>query len=151
MQDYKKTFTVNKLAADVYAAISLHIAHWWSNDLEGAAAHAGDSFTIAFGKTKKTFKIIEAIPNRLVVWECIKAYINNPSLENKAEWVGTKMIWTLNAAGQNTSVTFLHQGLNQKMECYDLCEAGWNMFLDSLQVYLTTGKGMPYLKTTSAV
>jgi hypothetical protein len=151
MNDYQKNITINKPVREVYTAITRHIADWWSNDLTGAAANTGDSFTIAFGKTQKTFDIIEAIPNRQVVWKCVKAYINNPSLENKLEWVGTKMIWTLSTAGQNTTLTFLHEGLNQDLQCYKLCETGWDMFLSSLQAYLTTGKGAPFLKTTSNI
>jgi hypothetical protein len=146
MNDYQKSFTVNKPVSEVYAAITEHISDWWSNDLTGTAAHAGDSFTISFGKTQKTFDIIEATQNEPVVWKCVKAYINNPSLQNKAEWVGTKMIWTLNTVGQSTTLTFLHEGLNQSFECYKLCEAGWDMFLASLQAYLATGKGSPFLK-----
>ncbi|MEO6219982.1 MAG: SRPBCC domain-containing protein [Ginsengibacter sp.] len=147
MNDYQKSIMVNRSINEVYGAITEHISDWWSNDLAGAAAHAGDSFTIAFGKTQKTFDIVEAIPNEQVVWKCVKAYINNPSLQNKAEWVGTKIIWRLSAAGQSTALTFLHEGLNQSFECYELCEAGWDMFLASLQAYLTTGKGSPFLKS----
>ena len=148
MNDYQKSITVNKPVSEVYTTITKHISDWWSNDLVGASAHAGDSFTIAFGETRKTFNIETVVPNEQVIWKCVKAYINNPSLQNKAEWVGTKMIWKLTAAGQNTTLTFLHEGLNKNMECYKLCEAGWDMFLGSLQAYLTTGKGSPFLKAT---
>ena len=146
MNDYQKTITVNKPATEVYAALTEGIANWWSNDLIGAAANAGDSFNIAFGKTKKTFSIVEAVPGERVVWECVKAYINNATLENKSEWVGTKIIWTLTVDGKNTVLHFLHEGLNEHLQCYDLCEAGWDTFLSSLETYLTTGKGSPYLK-----
>ena len=146
MNDYQKTIAVNKPVNEVYTALTEDIAGWWSNDLSGAAAHVGDSFNIAFGKTKKTFNIVEAIPGERVVWECVKAYINNATLENKSEWVGTKMIWTLSGTEKNTVIHFLHEGLNKNLQCYDLCEAGWDMFLSSLETYLTTGKGSPYLK-----
>ncbi len=146
MKDYQKTITVNKPVSEVYAAITEHISDWWSNDLTGAAAHAGNSFTIAFGETQKTFDIVEAVPNKQVVWKCVKAYIDMSSLQNKAEWVGTKMIWRLSAAHQSIALTFLHEGLNQSLECYMVCEAGWDTFLASLQAYLTTGKGTPFMK-----
>jgi hypothetical protein len=61
-------------------------------------------------------------------------------LKNRAEWVGTKLIWTLNAADQGATSTFLHEGLNQSFECYNVCEAGWDYFIASLQAYLATGK-----------
>jgi hypothetical protein len=146
MNDYQKSITVKKPISEVYAAITEHISDWWSNDLTGAAAHAGDSFTIAFGKTRKTFVIVEALSNKQIIWKCVKAYIDMASLKNKAEWVGTKLIWTLSAAGQNTTLAFLHEGLNQSFECYNVCESGWDTFLASLQAYLATGKGMPFLK-----
>ena len=148
MNDYQKKITVNKPLIEVYAAITENIADWWSNDLAGTTAHAGDSFAIAFGETRKTFDIEVAVPNEQVVWKCVKAYINNSSLQNKAEWVGTKMIWTFKANEQSTTITFLHEGLNKNLACYKLCEAGWDMFLGSLQIYLTTGKGRPFLKVT---
>lgn len=146
MNDYQKSFTVNKSIDEVYAAITQHIPDWWSNDLQGTAVKEGDSFTIAFGDTCKTFDIADAIPNKQIIWKCVKAYIDMPSLENKAEWVGTNLIWTFKADNQSTTLTFLHEGLNQSFECYELCEAGWNQFLASLEAYLATGKGKPYLK-----
>ena len=146
MSDYQKSITVINPISEVYATITEHISDWWSNDLTGTATCAGDSFTISFGKTRKTMNIVEAIPNKQVVWKCVKAYIDMPSLENKAEWVGTRLIWTLSTADQSTTLTFLHEGLNQSFECYKVCEAGWDEFLASLQAFLTTGKGTPFLK-----
>ena len=146
MKDYQKNIIVNKPPSDVYAAITAYIADWWSNDLTGAAAHTGDSFNIAFNNTRKTFVIEEAIPDKQVVWKCTKAYIDMASLENKAEWVDTRLIWTLNTAGPGTTLTFLHKGLNKSFQCYNACESGWDYFLASLKAYLETGKGTPHLK-----
>ncbi len=146
MSDYQKTITVNKPVTEVYAAITEQISEWWSNDFDGSASNAGDSFIIAFGETQKTMVIEEAIPQKKVVWKCTKAYIAMPSLKNKAEWVGTKMIWTFVNAGQGTTLHFLHEGLNQRFECYEICEAGWDEFLNSLRAWLTTGKGKPFMK-----
>ena len=145
MNDYQKSMTINKPVKEVYESITEHISDWWSEDLTGTSAHAGDSFAIAFGKTRKTFEIVEAIPGKVVIWKCVEAHIDMPSLKNKAEWVGTRMIWTLNAEDKATTLTFMHQGLNKNLECYDVCEAGWNEFLDSLLSYLKTGEGKPHL------
>jgi len=145
-KDYQKSITVNKPVGEVYTAITKHIADWWSNDLTGAAAQTGDSFSISFGETRKTFNIVEAKPDKMVVWKCVKAYIDMPSLKNKGEWVGTKVIWTLSKADEGTNLFILHEGLNQSFECYTVCESGWDEFLASLESYLVTGKGRPYLK-----
>ena len=146
MNDYQKTITINKAVSDVYDVITEHISDWWSNDITGSAVNAGDSFTIAFGKTRKTFVISEAIPNKKITWKCIEAYIDMASLQNKSEWVGTHMTWTLSSNDQNTTIHFLHESLNKSMECYEICEAGWDQFLASLETYLLTGKGSPFIK-----
>jgi hypothetical protein len=151
MKDYQKSFTVNKPVNQVYTAITEHIDAWWSHDLTGTAAIKGDAFNIAFNSTRKTFVIEDATSDKQVVWKCTKAYIDMASLENKAEWVGTTLIWTLIVAGDETTLTFLHKGLNQSFQCYNVCEAGWDYFLASLQAYLETGTGTPHLKTTEAV
>lgn len=146
MKDYQKTMHVNQPVSQVYAAITEQISDWWTNDLTGATACTGDSFNIAFDETRKTMLIAEAIPNEQVVWKCTKAYIDMSSLKNKAEWIGTRMIWTFSTTDQGTTIHFLHEGLNKTLECYHVCEDGWDSFLASLQAYLTTGKGSPFLK-----
>ena len=151
MNNYQKTITVNKPVTEVYAAITERVSDWWSNDFEGSASHAGASFIIGFGETRKTMLIEEAIPHKRVVWKCVKAYIAMPSLKNKAEWMNTRMIWTFDNDDQHTTLHFLHDGLNQKLECYEICQAGWDEFLASLETYLTTGKGNPFLKKTQTI
>ena len=146
MNDYQNTIIVNQPINKVYTAITENISDWWSNDLTGSATFVGDNFNIAFGETRKTFEIVEAIPNKKIIWKCVNAYIDMASLKNKAEWEGTEIIWTLSTDNQITTLTFLHKGLNSNFECYDVCEAGWDQFLASLQLYLTTGKGTPFIK-----
>jgi uncharacterized protein YndB with AHSA1/START domain len=151
MKDYQKTIAVNKPLEEVFVAITQHISKWWSNDLKGAAARTGDSFDIAFGNTRKTFSITEMIPNRRVEWICVKAHIDSPSLKNKSEWVGTTLIWTLSANDRGlTTLGYLHKGLNESFECYSVCEEGWDYFLSSLESFLKTGRGRPYLKPSEA-
>lgn len=146
MTDYQKSFTLNKTVQEVFAAVTRYISEWWSNDLDGSAVRAGDSFDIAFGNTRKTFRIVVLIPDKYVEWTCIKAHIDMPSLKNKSEWVGTRLIWTVAAGKQGITLVFLHEGLNEGFECYRVCEDGWDYFLASLESYLKTGKGRPFLK-----
>lgn len=146
MKDYQKTIQLNKTAAAVYSALTAHIADWWSNDISGASTHTNDSFTIAFGNTKKTFTVIEAIPGERIVWKCEKAYISMASLKNKAEWEGTKIYWNIDTTEDGSRLSFLHEGLNERMECYEICEAGWEQFLASFESYVNTGNGNPYRK-----
>jgi activator of Hsp90 ATPase-like protein len=146
MKDYQKSITVNNSASEVYAAVTEHIQDWWSDDFSGAAAQKGGQYNIAFGETKKTFEIIEAVPNQKVVWLCLKAHIDMQALKKKDEWVGTRLIWTITSDDHGTTLTFLHEGLNQSFECYNVCEAGWDYFIPSLHAFLTTGTGAPFRK-----
>jgi hypothetical protein len=149
MIDYQKSITVSNPADEVYSAITEHIQDWWSDDFSGAAAKKGDQYMIAFGGTRKTFGIAEAVPNEQVVWLCLKAYIDMEALKKKDEWVGTRLIWTIASNDRGTTLTFLHEGLNKSFECYDVCEAGWDYFIASLYAYLTMGTGTPYRKQES--
>jgi hypothetical protein len=146
MNDYQKSIIVSNTAEEVYSAITEHIQDWWSDDFSGAAAKKGDQYNIAFVGTKKTFEIIEAIPNQQIVWLCLKAYIDMDALKKKDEWVGTRLIWTIVSNDQGTTLSFLHEGLNKNFECYDVCEPAWDYFITSLQDYITTGKGAPFHK-----
>ena len=146
MNDYQKSITISNPAGEVYAAITERIQDWWSDDFSGAAAKKGDQYNIAFGETRKTFEIVEALPNQQVVWLCLKAYIDMTALTRKDEWVGTRLIWTITSNDQGTTITLLHEGLNKSFECYEVCEAGWDYFMESLHAFLTTGSGTPYRK-----
>ncbi|OOQ60886.1 SRPBCC family protein [Mucilaginibacter pedocola] len=146
MKDYEKSITVSNSSEEVYAAITQHIPDWWGDDFEGASAEVGDTYNIAFGNTKKTFEIIEAVPNKKVTWLCLKAYIDMDGLETKDEWVGTRIIWMISSNAESTQLTMLHQGLNKSVECYNICEPAWDYFMASIEAYLTIGTGTPYKK-----
>jgi hypothetical protein len=146
MQNYQKRITLSASATQTYAAITEHIADWWTNDFSGTSSRKSETFKIAFNNTRKTIAIVEAIPDERIVWECTEAYIDMAALKNKAEWVGTKMIWTISPSENGSILNFLHEGLNESFECYEICEQGWDMFLSSLESYLNTGKGTPFLK-----
>jgi hypothetical protein len=146
MKDYQKSITVSSSAEEVYTTLTQHIPDWWSDDFAGSATRKGDQFDIAFGETRKTFEIADAIPNHQITWLCVKAYIDMEALKKRDEWVATKIIWTITSGSNSTTLTMLHQGLNKSIECYDVCEPAWDYFMDSIQLYLNSGKGTPYHK-----
>jgi hypothetical protein len=146
MKDYQKSITVNNTTQEVYTALTQHIPDWWSDDFAGAAANKGDQYNIAFGETRKTFEIAEAIPGQQITWLCLKAYIDMDDLKKKDEWVGTRISWTIAATGNKTTLTMQHKGLNKGVECYDVCEPAWDYFMKSIELFLTTGQGTPYHK-----
>ena len=88
--------------------------------------------------------VSEAFPNRSVVWKVAEAHHDLEGIRKKDEWKGTIIKWEIVADETGSNVTFTHQGLVPALECYDICEAGWDYFLGSLKNYLETGKGNPY-------
>jgi hypothetical protein len=65
-----------------------------------------------------------------------------PWISDKKEWLNTKLIFDFNESNGTTTLTFTHEGLTPDIECYKLCEPGWNHWITrSLFSYFTTGKG----------
>jgi hypothetical protein len=65
-------------------------------------------------------------------------------IADKAEWIGTTMIFDIEQIGTQTKLTFTHVGLVPSDECYDVCEDAWRTYINgSLRSLITTGKGAP--------
>lgn len=144
--DYSLNETVKSSPDEAYKAITERIADWWTRHFEGAAVESGQLFTVAFDEQKSIFKkmrIGQTIPGKLVEWECIDAFLNIDALSNKTEWIGTKMIWTIEPSGTGAKLTITHEGFSPEMECFEICDAGWRQFFGSLVKLLNTGKGDP--------
>ncbi len=78
--------------------------------------------------------------------ECIEAHHIHEGLPESIlnEWEGTKLIWQIQQEGENTKIMFTHDGLIPSLDCYDVCEAGWDhFFVNSLKGYLDNGEGNP--------
>ena len=119
------------------------VADWWSTRFEGTSRNPGDVFTVHFGDTHKTFRIVESVPGSRIVWEVIDS--NMPWLADKQEWTGTRIVWDVSARGSATEITLTHVGLVPGIECYSACEAGWTYFAqESLRKLMTEGKGLPH-------
>ena len=132
----------------IYHALTARISDWWTSDFEGGASHPGDTFTVRFGSTFKTMRIVEAIPHRTVVWLCTDQRIEMPEgmapLANPAEWVGQNIHWNIRAAGGGSVLEFFHEGLTPGVECWAVCESGWGQTLNSLVKLLECGTGQPF-------
>jgi hypothetical protein len=88
--------------------------------------------------------VSEASPNRSLIWQVVEANHDLEYLSKKDEWKGTTIKWEIIEDNNGSEVTLTHQGLVPKLECFDICRAGWNYFLGSLKDFLETGKGYPY-------
>jgi len=52
-------------------------------------------------------------------------------------------ICSARAEGSDTLLSFAHRGFEQANEGYARVRTGWGYFLESLQMYLKSGKGTP--------
>ena len=143
-KDYQCSITAKVTPAAAFESIC-RVPAWWVTDFEGRAEKLGDEFTIHFGETLVSMRLVECIAPKKVVWEVTSSWL--PWLKNKTEWKGTKIVWEVIPQGESTEVLMTHVGLVPDAECYDDCRQGWNGYIQgSLLKLLTEGKGMPHDK-----
>ncbi|MDB5286315.1 MAG: hypothetical protein JWR05_1264 [Mucilaginibacter sp.] len=140
-QDYSLSITVDASAQEIFNKIN-NVAAWWSTNFEGKSEKVNDVFTVRFGETSITIKIVELISNQKILWlvtDCYKHW-----LKDKKEWVDTQISWEISAIGDKTQIYFTHIGLVPGLECYNGCEDAWTYYLkESLYKLFTEGQGIP--------
>lgn len=147
MNHFQQTLTVAASSADVYAALSTMdgVRGWWSQDSDGSSA-VGGTIHFRFGTCFNDMRVERLEPGREVRWHCTRAHTVGDAVRNEGEWVGTELVFHLSEAGPGkTRIAFQHIGLVPSLECYGMCLKGWAHFLNSLQQYVETGEGTPYV------
>jgi hypothetical protein len=143
-QHYHTSITVNVRAQEVFKSIN-SVSDWWTKVFEGYSEKLNDVFTVRFGETFITMKIIELVRYKKILWHVIDC--NKHWLQNKKEWKDTKLSWEISPEKNATHIDFTHIGLVPGIECYNGCEKAWNFYVkESLFKLLTEGKGSPELK-----
>ena len=146
-QDYHSSITANISPEEAFANIS-QVSAWWTTSFEGSAQKQNDVFTVRFGETFVTFKVIEMVAHKKIVWQVIDCYLH--WLTDKKEWSGTKIVWEISTANDAVKIDMTHIGLVPGIECYENCEKGWNHFVkESLFKLLTAHKGLPETPATA--
>ena len=140
-QNYQCSIAADVTPHEAFEAVN-QVNEWWAKNFEGSAEKLNDVFTVRFGDTWVTFKIAEFIPDKKVVWQVTDCYL--PWLNDKTEWNGTSVAFEISPLGNATQVTMTHIGLVPGVECYEMCEAGWNHhFKESFLKLLTEHVGAP--------
>lgn len=145
MDSYIASFTVDQSPEEVFRAVT-NVRGWWGEGITGNTEKEGDEFVFEVPDVHRSAqRLIEVIPNSKVVWlvtESHMTFISDPK-----EWVGTKIIFEITKENDKTKLTFTHEGLEPKVECYKFCAPAWDQYIrGSLYKLITTGKGTPNLE-----
>ncbi len=140
-QDYTVRIAANVSARDAFNSIN-RVSDWWAMHFEGHSEKLNDVFTVRFGETFVTFKIIDMVPDKKVVWQVLDCNLHR--FRDKKEWKDTKVSFEITQQGDTTQVQFTHIGLVPTVECYEVCQKGWDQYAkQSLLKLITEGKGYP--------
>jgi hypothetical protein len=140
-KSFSTTISANISTKEAYNGIN-NVSKWWTKNTVGNTEHINDVFTVTFGETFATFKIIEMVPDKKVMW--LTTDCNLHWMKDKKEWRGTKMSFEISTNENITQIIFTHIGLLPEIECFADCSAGWTHYItQSLFKLLTEQKGMP--------
>ena len=143
-KNYNKTIMVNASAEEVMKKIS-QVNFWWIKDFSGSAEKLNTNFAVPFGEVNGEnafvdFVISDLVPNKKVVWKVTDCYL--PWFQDKKEWNNTEVVFELSEKDGRTKIDFTHVGLVPEVECYNVCEKGWNGHINTLEKYINEGKGL---------
>jgi len=66
-QSYNCIITANVTPKEAFNAIN-SVAKWWSENIDGSTENLNDVFTIHFGDAWTSYKIVEFVKDKKVVW-----------------------------------------------------------------------------------
>jgi uncharacterized protein YndB with AHSA1/START domain len=136
-EDFESTQAIGAPPEKVLAALrtAQGITDWWGPTT--GSADVGGTFEVSFENHRQVIVLgVEPAEEGRVVW-AVKETPLTP------EWVGTTIVFDVNASGDGATLHFRHHGLTPQLECFDMCHAGWTHYLRSLVSYVDTGEGQP--------
>lgn len=152
-KDFHYTLRLPVSAKDVYEAISTEsgVRRWWTK-FANVGQETGSMAEFRFPKAGFYVKaeIHSLVPSKLVEWKVIDSmHPEKSGFSNLRDWEGTVIRFEIEHVSEKESVlNFIHKGLTQKLECYQVCENGWFTYLSSLKELLVNSQGKPYLDDT---
>ena len=139
---FATSFTVEQNPDEVFTAIN-NVRGWWSGEITGETNKAGAEFTYRYKNMhKSTQKVTEFVPGKKVVWHVTDAELT--FVKDKAEWIGTDIVFEIARKDGKTELRFTHVGLVPAFECYGGCSGAWGALVDgNLRKLIATGNNQP--------
>ncbi|MBL4669078.1 MAG: SRPBCC domain-containing protein [Flavobacteriales bacterium] len=142
--NYKTTIEVKSSQKNTFKAVSKELNKWWGRVDNSDINKVGDIFSVYFEDTEWQFEITKFSMHDEIHWKCIFSNHTVPGLENvKEEWLNTEIVWKLKEVEEGVEISFEHVGLTPALNCYDVCNNGWDFFINSLKDYLENEGGSP--------
>ena len=138
--DYRTTVRIDAPADAVFDAVTTteSLAAWWS-PVSGSGVTGGElRFPMVAGEPPLRIHVDEASRPTTVRWAVTECTF----LE---DWVGTRPTFTITPLGDAAcELTFEHRGLDDALECKDMCSRSWDHFVGtSLRELAQGGPGAP--------
>ncbi|WP_028470742.1 SRPBCC family protein [Neptunomonas japonica] len=137
MADINHRVGIKSSPEAIYEALTTDagLAKWWTNDVSGAG-DVGSIIEFRFNGGGPDFIVKELIPNKTVCWQH-SGCIPDP-------WIGTEILFRLEAEKEQTFVRFTHSNWKEATNFMAHCSTKWAVFLISLKDSLELGTGTPF-------
>lgn len=132
---YSFSFETTKTPQTIFKTL-IDVRQWWvglfGEDIKGNSDKLNEEFTFSAGNglhyTKQ--RLVELIPNKRIVWQITESKLT--FVEVTDEWTNTKIGFEISTVGNKNKVTFIHEGLVKKFQCYTNCSDAWTQYLKNL-------------------
>lgn len=138
--NYRTTIQINAPAETVFNAVTTPeaLAAWWSS-VTGSGLTGGDlRFPMVAGHPPLLIHVDEASRPTTVRWTVVECTF-------MTDWEGTQPTFMIAPVDAETcELTFEHVGLNDQLDCKDMCSRSWDHFVrTSLRELAEGGPGAP--------
>jgi uncharacterized protein YndB with AHSA1/START domain len=138
--DYRTTVRIDATPDAVFDAITSveGLTAWWS-PVEGSGLSGGElRFPMVDGHPPLLIHVDEAARPTAVCWTVAECTFME-------DWVGTRPTFTIIPTDDGgCELTFEHLGLDDELECKDMCSRSWDHFVrTSLRELVQGGPGAP--------
>ena len=133
--DYRTSVHINASADVVFDAITTTqaLAAWWS-PVTGSGLTGGElRFPMVADHSPLLIRVDEATRASTVRWTVIECTF-------MPDWAGTQPTFTITSISDTScELTFEHLGLNDQLDCKDMCSRSWDHFIGTSLLELAEG------------